>query len=170
MASESVRSPPSLEQVFERELDFVWRSLRWSGIREADREDLVQEVFLIVHKQLPTYEERGSLRAWLFSIVRRVAAGHRRRAHHLREEVSAAPPEGVTSDEPSIEARGELARLQRVLSEIDPTQADVFVLYEIEALTMPEIATLTDSPLQTCYSRLHAARARVVRAFEGEHP
>ena len=58
-------------------------------------------------------------------------------------------------------------RLSRVLDAMDVGKRQVFVLYELEAMPMPEISALLDCPLQTAYSRLHAARRRVAAAANG---
>jgi len=58
--------------------EFVWRNLRRLGVAESALRDSAQEVFLIVHRRLGEFEGRGTLRAWLYSILRRVAADERR--------------------------------------------------------------------------------------------
>ena len=155
----------TLEQVFSEHLSFVWRALRAMRVAEADQEDLAQEVFLVVRKQLAGYEERGSMRAWLTAIARRVVADHRNRAHVRRELPRDAPPEGAMDPTARLEARSSLERVDALLDEIGPEQREVFWLYEVEGLTMPEIAEALGAPLQTCYSRLHAAREYVAASF-----
>jgi RNA polymerase sigma-70 factor (ECF subfamily) len=59
--------------------------------------------------------------------------------------------------------------LARVLDGLDSAKREVFVLYELEELAMPEVAGLVGCPLQTAYSRLHAARRIVFEAF-GQEP
>jgi RNA polymerase sigma-70 factor (ECF subfamily) len=68
--------------------------------------------------------------------------------------------------ETDLIARRAWERLARVLSAMDAPKREVFVLYELEELPMPEVAALVDCPLQTAYSRLHAARRLVLSAFE----
>jgi RNA polymerase sigma-70 factor (ECF subfamily) len=168
---EEVRGVPSLERVFSEHVSFVWRTLRAMGVPEADREDVAQEVFLVVRKQLAGYEERGSMRAWLVAIARRVVSDHRNRAHFRHELPRDTLPERGTDPKGKLEARSALERVEAVLSEIAPEQRQVFLLYEVEGLTMPEIAEALGAPLQTCYSRLHAARDRVTASFAtGEEP
>jgi RNA polymerase sigma-70 factor (ECF subfamily) len=58
-----------------------------------------------------------------------------------------------------------LARLDRMLDLLDEQKRSVFILYEIEQMTMTEVATLVGCPLQTAYSRLHAARGRIQGAL-----
>ena len=78
------------DRLFEAELDYVRHSLRRLGVREADLDDEVNEVFLRVHRQLASYDAARPLRPWLFAFAARVAAEHRRRAH-VRREVPGLP-------------------------------------------------------------------------------
>jgi RNA polymerase sigma-70 factor (ECF subfamily) len=165
-----VSGRPSLEQVFTEHLSFVWRILRGMGVSEADREDVAQDVFLVVRKQLPRYEERGAMRAWLYGIAYRVASDHRRRARFRHEIPRDTPPEQPVDEQARLEARESLELVEAALDALDPEQRRVFLLYEVEGLTMAEVAQAVKAPLQTCYSRLHAARSRVCAAFATRVP
>ncbi len=148
---------------------YVGRSLRYLGVPEADLEDAAQEVFVVVHRRLGSFEGRSSLRTWLYGVCVRVASARRRRASVRYESVVPAPPEVATApaQERHVE-RGEARdRLLAVLDRLDEDKRAVFVLYEIERQPMQEIATALGCPLQTAYYRLHAARKAVVEAFGG---
>src|SRR5580693_8868265 len=84
--------PPSFEQIFEEEAPYVGRTLRYLGVGEAHVEDVCQEVFVVVHRQLGQLT-RGSARAWVRQICVRVASNHRRSLRRRREDVMAEPPE-----------------------------------------------------------------------------
>ncbi|WP_437873491.1 RNA polymerase sigma factor [Sorangium sp. So ce363] len=56
---------PSFEQLFFEHAPFVWRALRRLGVHEADAEDVCQEVFMIVHRRLASFEGRSSVQTWL---------------------------------------------------------------------------------------------------------
>lgn len=149
-----------MRAVFDEHARYVIRTLRHLGIREADVEDVAQEVFVTVHRKLPEFEGRSKLRTWLYAICLRVASDHRRRAHVVRERATSSPPidDGERSGrEPDalVESRAAVADL---LGALDEDKRQVLVLYEIEGLTMREVADVLGCPLQTAYSRLHAAR------------
>jgi RNA polymerase sigma-70 factor, ECF subfamily len=151
---------PSLRTVFDEHARYVIRTLRHLGIKEADVDDVAQEVFVTVHRKLAEFEGRSKLRTWLYAICLRVASDHRRRAYIVRERVTDSPPvDGGErrGDEPdtSLESR---AFVQKLLESLDDDKRAVLVLYEIEGLTMREVAEVIGCPLQTAYSRLHAAR------------
>lgn len=151
---------------------FVWRVLRHLGVREDQLEDVSQEVFLTVFRQLPQFEARSSLRTWIYGICWNVAAYARRQQRARRESVRDELPEPteLASQDRDVWLKQAHAQLIRALETLDETQRTVFVLYEIEELSMDEIAQALGKPLTTCYSRLYAARARVqsfVRREEG---
>lgn len=172
-AGRSGEITPDLHEVFETYGAFVLRTVRRFGVRPADVQDVAQEVFLVAHRRLPEFDPRGSIRAWLLGIVRRVAADHRRKAWVRRERPSDRPPDrGAPGHQEDDLARGRARRLlDLALARLDDDKRTVFVLYELEGLPMQEITATMRTPLQTGYSRLHAARARVrqtVRELAGE--
>lgn len=152
-----------VEQLFREHGPFVWRTLRRFGLSESDCDDQCQEVFLVVFRRLAEFEHRSSLTTWLYGISVRVALAHRRRASVKREEAWASPPEEATTDGPHEQVAEREARvlLDRALDGLDDDKRAVFVLYEIEQLPMNEVALALECPVQTAYSRLHAAREQV---------
>lgn len=150
----------SLREVFEQHGAFVCRSLRYLGVREADLDDSVQEVFLVVCKRLDDYEERGRTRAWLYSICTRVVNSQRRKLRRSRESTPLSEQAAAPQVEPID--REALAVGWRLLDTLPPQQREVFVLYEVEDMPMSEIAQALDCPLQTAYSRLYKARERIL--------
>lgn len=155
-----LHSPPSLRQIFDEHARYVIRTLRHLGIQEADVDDVAQEVFVTVHRKLPEFEGRSKLRTWLYAVCLRTASDHRRRAYVVRERATESPPVDTgerSGAEPDarVESR---ALVQRLLDVLDDDKRAVLVLYEIEGLTMREVAEVVGCPLQTAYSRLHAGR------------
>src|SRR5260221_348536 len=84
---ESDSSQVDFEQVYRANFRLVCRVLRSLGVRDADLLDVTQDVFLVVHRQLPTYEGRAQLSTWLFSICRWVTCDYRRSSPITREVV-----------------------------------------------------------------------------------
>jgi len=164
----ATESASSFAAVFREHAPYVWRVMRRLGVREADAEDLCQEVFVVVHRRLAEFEGRSSLRTWIYGIAIRVASDHRRRAHVRREQPTEEVPEERRSAPQIAELEREQARamLDAALRELDEDKRAVFVLYEIEGLEMKDVAEAVGCPLQTAYSRLHAARKRVTETIE----
>jgi len=158
---------PTTRQVFDAHAAYALRVLRYLGVREADLHDVCQEVFITVHRKLDAFEGRSEVRTWLYAICRNAASDYRRRAH-VRREVPAEEPERGAPELASLEPVSRLearSRLQLALDALDERARELFVLYEIEGLTMPEIAEVLECPVQTLYSRLHAARKAVLSAL-----
>jgi RNA polymerase sigma-70 factor (ECF subfamily) len=157
-----------MRTIFDEHARYVIRTLRHLGIAEADVEDVAQEVFVTVHRKLAEFEGRAKLRTWLYAICLRVASDHRRRAYVVRERATDNPPidtgerSGIEPDT-AAESRG---FVQHLLAGLDEDKRNVLVLYEIEGLTMREVAEVVGCPLQTAYSRLHAARDLLQVALE----
>lgn len=164
--SRPAESPLELDAVYTAHVAQVWRFLRALGVRESEVEDLCQEVFVVVHRDLARFDGRHPLSTWLYAICARTASTWRRKASVRREALTDEVPEGVhDADQPDVVARAEARRfLADVLADLDDDQRAVFVLYEIEEQSMTEVAAALGCPVQTAYSRLHAARARVEAA------
>lgn len=150
-----------LDGIYREHFAFVWRSAKRLGVRGAALDDVVQEVFVIVHRRLAQFEGRSSVRTWLFGITLRVARDHRR-------SVARKAPEG-TVDPDTLRATGpgpselmektEAARvLHALLDELGEERREVFVMAELEQMTMPDIATLLGINVNTAYARLRVAR------------
>lgn len=163
--------PLDTASLFREHAPFVWRVLRRLGIAEADTADVCQEVFVIVHRRLAEFEHRSSARTWIYGISVRAAADHRKRVRRRREEAIEVSPEAIlaASQDDMVSLREARALLDRALDQLDDDKRTVFVLYELEELGMAEIATVVGCPLQTAYSRLHAARSIVQRAIRAMH-
>ncbi len=159
----------SFEQIFRQEAANVGRTLPYLGVGEAGLEDACQEVFVVVHRRIGQLEH-GPARAWVRQICVHVASNHRRTVRRRREDAVADPPEVAVAptQEGEIDRRASRDRLLGILDALPEDQRSVFVLYEIEQLDMPEIASALGCALQTAYSRLYAARAKVEKAIKTE--
>jgi RNA polymerase sigma-70 factor (ECF subfamily) len=161
---------PTLREIFDAHAAYILRSLRHLGVAESDIEDVGQEVFVTVHRRLSSFEGRSKLRTWLYGICLRVASDYRRRAHVRRERATADPARDLPEPEErapdaQVQARAELRAL---LDQLDDDKRAVVVLYEIEGFSMKEVAEILGCPLQTAYSRLHAARDRMVAEYQSK--
>jgi RNA polymerase sigma-70 factor (ECF subfamily) len=139
--------------------EFVWRSVRRLGVPEADADDATQQVFIVAAGKLRVIAE-GSERAFLFGAALRVAS-HVRRSHRRRGEVTYAvtePEDASPSAEELIDRRRARALLDEVLESLPLDVRAVFVLFELEEMTLSEIATILGIPPGTAASRLRRGR------------
>lgn len=157
----------AFEALFAEHAPHIWRTARSLGVREPDIEDVCQDVFVIVHRKLATFEGRSTLRTWIYGIALRVVADYRKKAHRVRERLVDRVPEiaCAASQEQGVAQRQAWQNLNRLLDSLSDEQRRVFVLFELEQLSMREIASLVECPLQTAYSRLEAAREIVQRGM-----
>jgi len=161
-------SASTFAEVFRAYAGYVLGLLRRLGVRDADVEDVAQEVFIVVHAQLAGFEGRSTLKTWICGICVRKVSEYRRRAHRRHEVVVATLPERAAGGDQDQHARLErdeqAALLQQGLSLLSEKLLHVFVLYEVEELTMAEVARAVGCPRFTAYTRLYAAR-RAMRTF-----
>jgi RNA polymerase sigma-70 factor (ECF subfamily) len=161
----AVELPPFAE-IYDAHVDSLWRSARALGIPEHAIDDVIQDVFVVVHRRLSSFEGRSQLRTWLTKILVRVVGTHRRR--HRRKGGHDELPEEVRDereDGPHEEtARREAVRLlEQILDGLDEEQRTVFVLAELEQMPVPEIAEAVGANVNTVYSRLRLARREYER-------
>jgi RNA polymerase sigma-70 factor (ECF subfamily) len=148
---------------------FVWRSLRRLGVPDRDVDDASQQVFLVAHRRLAEIASESE-RSFLFQTALRVASEWRR-AQKRRCEQSGIDvrnlPDGTASPEELADRRRARALLDRVLAAMPMELRVVFVLFELEEMTMVEIATMANLAPGTVASRLRRAR-RVFQAAVGQ--
>jgi RNA polymerase sigma-70 factor (ECF subfamily) len=162
---------PPFPEIFRAHAPYALRLLARLGVPRADVPDACQDVFLTVHRRLLDFDPaRGSLRNWIYGICVRTAADQRRKRRVRNEQCEefVAETSVPAPQHQELERRSARARLEQVLQDLDQGKRAVFVLYEFEGLSMKEIANVLGCPLQTAYSRLHAARAAVFSAFGAE--
>lgn len=137
-----------------------------------EAEDVAQEVFITVFKQIDNFREESKFSTWLY----RVAVNHcknrlkylKRRHDKDRDEINddtttAGSNGTIGSPLPSSPDRAlEGAQMEKVLAEaiksLDEEQRLVVILRDVEDLTIEEICAITELPDGTVKSRLHRAR------------
>jgi RNA polymerase sigma-70 factor, ECF subfamily len=155
---------PDFEVIYHQYFDFVWSSTKRLGVDEGSMDDVVQEVFIVVHARLSTVQHPEALRSWIYGIVRRTVSGHRRSSRATRARDTQLAIEQATLNESSTspldyaEQAGDVALLASLLAGLDATKRDVFELVELEEMSVPEAAAALEIPLNTAYSRLRSAR------------
>lgn len=169
MGALKVESIVDFDELFETQAPFVWRALARLGVPASDVADASQEVFLVIHRRLPDFEGRSSIKTWVYGICLRVAQSFRNKSFRSREQaLDGADTAGGAHDaeqEGNLDWRRARAHLMAVLDQLGDESRQVFVLYELEELSMPEIAEVLECPVTTAYSRLDSARKAVRAAF-----
>lgn len=159
----------SVEELFVAHAAFVAGFAHRLGVRRAEVDDVVQEVFMVAHRKGGFVEGPARPRTWLGAIALRVCRSRRRSAARRREDYDGVALQHAESQGQSpahaAEVAESLANVQRALDVLDVEHRCVFVLYEIEGETCSAIADALEIPLGTVYSRLHYARERFVEVY-----
>lgn len=139
--------------------DFIWRNVRRLGVSQTDVDDVTQEVFLVFARKMGSVEPERE-RAFLFATALRAASNFRRKKRPLPRDESMLeePRDAGFSPEELRELLLARQHLDQILDALRPEQRAVFVLCELEELTVAAAAELLDVPLGTATSRLRAAR------------
>ena len=145
----------------------VWGFLRRLGLSPADAEDAGQEVLLTAVRKmdaiLPGQEKR-----FVFGIAVRVASRRRRSTKSFTSRAVDLDLDTCEVAAPSsheiLERREALALLDRALATLNEEMRTAFILYELEEMSMPEIAEVLDVPVGTVASRLRRAREQFQKA------
>lgn len=158
-------SPERIARLVRDHYAFVWRLLRRLGLGTGDADDAAQRVFLSAAPKLAAIEP-GRERAFLYGVALHVGARARRSLGRRREEPLEAAAEREAREpnaEQVLEQREARRLLDRLLDEMPEELRLVFVLFELEELSTPQIAELCQIPVGTAASRLRRAR----EDFEG---
>jgi len=149
--------------IYDAWFDDVSRWIRALGGLDADRDDIVQEVFLVVRRRLKAFDG-NNLAGWLYRITSRQVRDFRRRTwvKHIFTRRRAQEPDVLqhagTGPAAALERKEEQRVLHTLLGKMPEARRTTFVLFEIEGLSGDEIARLQSIPLNTVWTRLHHAR------------
>lgn len=164
----------AFRRLFEEHAPYAFRCLRRLGVAPGDVDDVLQEVFLIVLRRSAEVAP-AAMRAWIHGVCVRKASDYRRGARRRRDRIGGDPaPDPVAVEatpggedpEAAASRRQALARLDAALEALSNDERAAFVLYEIEQLSLKEIAAAVECPISTVHARLERARERLARAFQ----
>ena len=161
MVSPLVAREERLRAAVDAHHDVVWRFLRRMGVAESSVEDAVQQVLVVFARRLDAVAP-GAERSFLLGSALRVAADFRKHRARLREVADERVLGSEASDAPDADVELDRRRARRVLDEIlDGLPADqrsVFVMCDLEEMTMADVAGALGIPPGTVASRLRRAR------------
>ena len=171
-------SDVSFERIYDEWFDHVSRWVAALGASEADREDLVQDVFIVAHRRLSSFDG-GNLAGWLYQIARRKVRDYRSLAwvkHFFAPSSLPVIDSTLTTlvgPMEHLQTHEKAALLEELLASLNTEQRAAFVLFEIEGLSGDEIARLQAVPLNTVWARIYKSRKKLqeaVRRLDRELP
>jgi len=153
---------PPFQAVYADYFEFVWASVRRLGVNASVTDDVVQDIFIAIHSHLHTVQRPEALKSWIYSVTRRTVSNHHRALRARGGNATTVALDQIESHQPTpfevTEKNSNLQVLASLLAELDETKREVFVLVELEEMSVPDVADALDIPLNTAYSRLRAAR------------
>jgi RNA polymerase sigma factor (sigma-70 family) len=144
---------------------------------EADadrRRDLLQEIHIELWRSFETFEEKCSLRTWVYRVAHNVYASHVIRSRRLNyagsaslDELADTPdrdnPEAIASDQQA------LAWLHQTIRQLKPPDAQVMYLY-LEDIGASEIAEIVGISPGAVATRIHRIKTILARMFQNGGP
>jgi RNA polymerase sigma-70 factor, ECF subfamily len=167
---DATSAPPRLAflDVYEELFPFVWRIAKRRGVPASALDDVCQDVFVVVHQRLASFEGRSSLRTWVYGILNNVLLmRHRTSARRDPQSAEVDPETLIDSAAGPDQAASstEAARIaEALLARLTEEKRAMFILVELEGLTVPEAAEAEAVNVNTAYARLRAARTEVAEA------
>ena len=140
--------------------------------RRADLEDIVQEVFLQVHRSIADFRGDARFSTWLYRLTVNVVLMHRRAAKSrprlVAEEAAAPPWDPALLPDEQVTRRRRAAAFYRVIDRLSEKKRTVFVLHEIEGLSPSDIGKIVGAPVLTVRTRLFYARREITAMLRAE--
>jgi RNA polymerase sigma-70 factor (ECF subfamily) len=138
----------------------------------ADLEDVVQEVFLQVHRSLPDFRGQSKFSTWLHRVAVNVVLMARRRARsrplYTHEEAARHEADQRPLPDQDVSRSRRLDAFQRLLDKLSDKKRTVFILHELEGMPPSDIARLVDCPVLTVRTRLFYARKELAQMMRSE--
>jgi len=138
----------------------------------SDLDDVVQEVFLQVHRSIKDFRGNARFTTWLYRVTVNVVLMHRRSARS--RPVFADAPEGHIAQDGRPLPDEQVARIARIrafyrlLDRLSEKKRIVFVLHELQGIAPAEIAKIVGAPVLTIRTRLFYARRELAQMLREE--
>jgi len=150
---------------FDRELDYIFVTLRRLGAKPSEVEDLAQEVFLVLHKNWPTIDPTRSLRPYLFAIAFRIVSAYwRRQRREIPVELGELEDEGATP-ESALQSRESASLLLAALERVPLRRRAVIIMHELDGVPIIEVARRLSISQFGTYARLRKGRTELRSAI-----
>jgi RNA polymerase sigma-70 factor (ECF subfamily) len=158
----------SFENLYERHFEFTWRVLRYLGLDGASINDGCQELWLVVHRRLPTMPLHSQVRTWLFGVAVNVVRNQRRSA--ARRRCDPALPASLASPgldpEAAHAARETWTAVQSFLETLDENDRWIFVFNVIERMSADETALALGIEVESVYQRVRTLRRAIRKRLD----
>jgi RNA polymerase sigma-70 factor (ECF subfamily) len=173
LVARAATEPAAFRALYERHRVAVARLVyRMLGGR-GDVDDVIQEVFVQVHRSLKDFRGQSKFSTWLHRVTVNVVLMHRRAARSrpafADEPVGDIPQPQQQSPDQDAERRERMRAFGRLLDRLAEKKRVVFILHELEGISPEEIGKIVGAPVLTVRTRLFYAR-RELEAMLGDEP
>ncbi|MFH2012337.1 MAG: sigma-70 family RNA polymerase sigma factor [Pseudomonadota bacterium] len=157
----------SFEKIYRTYTDYVYNvALRIVQNRE-DAQEVTQEVFISVYRNLKNFRFQAKLKTWIYRITVNKAINHTKKESKMKDKtVDYIDASGAENPLDSLDARAEREHkegmINKLLDALTPEQRACIVLRNIEGLSYKEIAKVLNIGINAVRSRLKRAREKVL--------
>lgn len=150
--------------VFDRELDYLFWTLQRLGARPSDTEDLLQDIFAVLHNKWSTLDTTRPLRPWLFGVAFRMVRTYRRRQMRETPCDGLDPADAAPDPENNLQEHQSVALLSAGLERVPEARRSVVVLHDLDGIGVVEIARRLSITRFGVYARLRKGRKELASA------
>jgi RNA polymerase sigma-70 factor (ECF subfamily) len=151
-------------EAYERELDYLFETLQRLGAGAREVEDLAQEVFVVLHRNWPTFDTSRPLRPYLFGVAFRVVCAHRRRRAREIPYAGLDTPDGGIDPEGSLQSKQSIGLLMAALERVPLPRRVVVVMHDLDGVPIADVAQQLHISRFGAYARLRKARKELANA------
>ncbi len=152
-------------QAFDRELDYVFATLRRLGAPPSEVEDLAHDVFVVLFRNWATLDTERPLRPYLFGIAFRIVCARRRRRLREVPQPASEPEDPGPSPERTLQAREASALLSAALERVPLPRRAVVIMHELDGIPIAEIAKELSITRFGAYARLRKGHKELAAAL-----
>jgi RNA polymerase sigma-70 factor, ECF subfamily len=150
--------------VFDRELDYIFATLRRLGAAPHEVEDLAQDVFVVLRRNWPTLDTQRPIRPYLIGVAFRIVCAHRRRWSREIPRAAIEVHDGGLGPENSLFGKEATALLEAALAFVPLSRRAVVVMHELEDVPIAEVARSLSITRFGAYARLRKGRKELAAA------
>jgi len=149
-------SEHNFADIYSHHKENVWQIVARFADKQEDREDIFQEVFLAIHRNLPRFRGEAAIGTWLYRIAVNTAINHQKKLN--RQKLLFKFLAGLRLSEASEPSHLAELALFKPLDKLNPRQKMIVILADVEERPLEEIASWLNLPIGTVKSNLSRAR------------
>jgi RNA polymerase sigma-70 factor (ECF subfamily) len=153
-------------EAFDRELEYIFETLRRLGAIPREVEDLAQEIFVVLHRNWSKLDTSRPLRPYLFGVVFRVVCAHRRRRVREIPYPSLDAQDAGASPERTLQSKESIVLLTAALQRVPLPRRAVLIMHELDGVPIPEVAERLSITRFGAYARLRKAHKELAAAVQ----